>query len=137
MTRLADQIEVARAHLAHLERQANTATCAEIGHDWISKGGANCGCHKDACCSIPVHECSRCGGCDYGENKWAADHIAQCEHKNPPEICPCCYRTDEDYSERVSKGLERGDFACLDAWHSHDHLRTQPASLPAQENDRG
>jgi hypothetical protein len=77
--RLADQIEQARDALARLERQAAGATCDELGHDWHSLGGCNCGCHEDACCSVPVHECSRCKDCDYGQNS-EADHIrATCE----------------------------------------------------------
>lgn len=81
---LADQIEAARAEVARLERLAAQATCAELGHDWVCLGGANCGCHEWACCSVPVHECRRCKACDYGDNADAADMRAQCEHKTPP-----------------------------------------------------
>lgn len=78
MPKLLEEIEAAEAHLAHLRRQALGATCAEIGHDWKSIGGRNAGCGPDCCCSVPVHECSRCGDCDYGENKWAEQAIAEC-----------------------------------------------------------
>lgn len=67
MPELADKLEEARAEVARLERMAATATCVEIGHDWRCLGGANCGCHEWACCSVPVHECARCKACDYGE----------------------------------------------------------------------
>ncbi len=75
---LRERLEAARAEVARLEHEAATATCAELGHDWHCLGGANCGCFDDACCSVPVHECRRCGACDYGENEWARDQIAKC-----------------------------------------------------------
>lgn len=133
MTRLTDQIEAARAHLADLERQGLNATCFDMGHVWVSMGGRNCGCHKDACCSVPVHKCSRCGLCDYGHNALAAQHIEHCGDKHPPEYCPSCYRTDGEYSERVGKGLEAGKFACADPWHGDDHLRSKAPKVPPQK----
>lgn len=42
--------------------------CAEEGHSWRSLGGCNAGCSESCGCSVPVHECSRCGDCDYGDN---------------------------------------------------------------------
>jgi hypothetical protein len=81
MPELADKLEEARAEVARLERLAATATCIEIGHDWKYLGGANCGCHEWACCSVPVHECARCKACDYGDNKYARDHISRCDLK--------------------------------------------------------
>jgi hypothetical protein len=77
--RLADQIEEARNALELLERQAAGATCADLGHDWQCLGGCNCGCHEDACCSVPVHECARCKDCDYGQNSEADKVRAACE----------------------------------------------------------
>lgn len=50
----------------------------EAGHDWQSIGGCNAGCHADCVCSAPVHECSRCGDCDYGDNEDAKDVREKC-----------------------------------------------------------
>jgi hypothetical protein len=74
---LAKQIADAKAEVARLERIAQTATCSDLGHDWKSMGGANCGCDEGHC-SVPVHECSRCGDCDYGENEWAGRQREAC-----------------------------------------------------------
>ena len=45
----------------------------EAGHDWQSTGGCNAGCNQgdDCGCSVPVHICSRCKACDYGDNEEA------------------------------------------------------------------
>lgn len=48
------------------------------GHDWRVIGGCNAGCSHDCGCSVPVHECSRCGDCDYGDNEDAAAVRADC-----------------------------------------------------------
>lgn len=45
----------------------------ERGHDWHSEGGCNAGCAEWCCCSVPVNFCTRCGGCDYGENDEAEE----------------------------------------------------------------
>ena len=68
MTDLKRKLELARDEVARLERQLVAASCAEVGHDWVFIGGRNCGCFPGADCSVPVHQCSRCGDCDYGEN---------------------------------------------------------------------
>ena len=75
---LVEQIEQAKADLARLERQALRASCQELGHTWKYIGGANCGCDREADCSVPVYECLRCGGCDYGQNAEAEDKRAAC-----------------------------------------------------------
>lgn len=67
MKTLREQLVEAEAQVASLRQRIGAATCAEAGHDWHSIGGANCGC-ADGLCSVPVHECRRCGDCDYGEN---------------------------------------------------------------------
>ena len=59
--------------LSRLERLAASATCADLGHDWHSLGGCNCGCHEEVCCSVPVNECARCKDCDYGDNAEATE----------------------------------------------------------------
>lgn len=87
MPELADKLEAARAEVARLERIAASATCAELGHDWVSLGGCNCGCHENAACSIPVNECRRCGECDYGDNDDARAIKDGCDCREPwPDV---------------------------------------------------
>lgn len=54
----------------------------EAGHDWISVGGCNAGCHVDCHCSVPVLKCSRCGDCDYGEGIEAKEIRQGCVERN-------------------------------------------------------
>lgn len=49
----------------------------ERGHDMQSTGGCNCGC-EDGACSVPVHVCTRCGDCDYGDNAEATEIRQHC-----------------------------------------------------------
>ena len=51
--------------------------CSILGHVWQHVGGSNCGC-PDGGCSVPVHECSACGDCDYGQNEEAREIVAAC-----------------------------------------------------------
>lgn len=55
----------------------------ERGHDWQHKGGCNAACelNGDCCCSVPVHECSRCRDCDYGDNEEAHQVRAECRER--------------------------------------------------------
>ncbi len=48
------------------------------GHGWVFAGSRPCGC-KGGGCSVPVHQCSRCGDCDYGDNEEAREIVAECE----------------------------------------------------------
>lgn len=90
---LARELEEARARVAQLERQALQATCQDLGCDLQHIGGASCGCHKDACCSIPVYRCRRCKGYDYGDNA-EADEIRR--------TCLLKHETyDEEDNERI------------------------------------
>jgi hypothetical protein len=50
-------------------------------HDMQSIGGCNAGCEADCACSIPVHKCSRCGDCDYGENDEAEEVRRWCKER--------------------------------------------------------
>lgn len=76
---LMDRLAAAEAEVNRLKRQIGGATCAEIGaHDWRFIGGRNAYCSGECACSVPVHECSRCGDCDYGENPDAAEIISEC-----------------------------------------------------------
>lgn len=66
---LQEQLEAAERDVERLKRQIGSASCQEIGaHDWVFQGGCNAGCSQCCACSVPVHECSRCGDCDYGKN---------------------------------------------------------------------
>lgn len=79
---LAAKIREAEAELEALKREAGQATCAEIGeHDWRLVGGRNAGCCDECQCSVPVYECRRCLGCDYGENDEAAVTIRRCREE--------------------------------------------------------
>jgi hypothetical protein len=76
---LADDLRAAEAQVEALKRRIGAATCAQIGeHDWQSIGGCNAGCCKGCTCSVPVHECSRCHDCDYGDNADADIVKARC-----------------------------------------------------------
>ncbi|MCL8382117.1 hypothetical protein [Xanthobacter aminoxidans] len=77
MADLHEQLEEAEARVAYLKRRIATAPCAEVGHRWKHIGGKNCGCENGSC-SVPVHECTVCGDCDYGENAEAEETRAEC-----------------------------------------------------------
>ncbi len=78
---LSDRIEAAKAEVARLERQALTASCAEVDHDWKSIGGKNAGCSDTCGCPVPVNVCQRCEDCDYGDNPEAHKTISNCALK--------------------------------------------------------
>lgn len=79
MSDLLQQIDNAKANVARLEREVARAHCSQVGHDLKHIGGRNAGCrNKDCSCSVPVHECTKCGGCDYGDNAEAEQVRAQC-----------------------------------------------------------
>jgi len=81
---LSERLEEAKANLARLEREAASATCIDLGHDWQSLGGCNCGCHETAQCSVPVYICRRCKDCDYGTNQEAIEIRQRCALDGPP-----------------------------------------------------
>lgn len=80
MADLLRDLEDAEARVAELRTKIRHAHCSEVGHDWKHIGGANasCGRGRDCGCSVPVHECTKCGDCDYGDNDEAADIINLC-----------------------------------------------------------
>jgi hypothetical protein len=89
MTSILTQLEAARAEVERLERIAAQATCRELGScDMQTVGGCNCGCHETACCSVPVHKCTRCGDYDYGENVEATEIRRQCRELYLDNHCP-------------------------------------------------
>lgn len=57
----------------------------ERGHDMQSTGGCNAGCDPDCGCSVPVHRCTRCGDCDYGENPEAIEIRQACAFRRITE----------------------------------------------------
>ncbi len=59
-------------------REAGLNPC-KYGHvDWRLLGGTNCGCHKDAVCSVPVYGCDYCNDSDYGNNMEAEQQRSLC-----------------------------------------------------------
>lgn len=62
--------------------------CAD-GHDWKHIGGRNAGCCRDCYCSVPVHECQRCGDSDYGDNAEAALKMEECGLAQEVRSCDC------------------------------------------------
>jgi hypothetical protein len=78
------------------------------GHKWKFKGGKNCGCHPDASCSLPVHECERCGDCDYGDTAEAHRIIRAC-----PEAAECKVK---GYAGLPALHLTKAEFDALDEY---------------------
>lgn len=79
MTNLIRTLEQAEAEVRRIKQQIAGATCAEVGHDWKHIGGANAGCLDECTCSVPVHTCTKCGDCDYGENLESSQIRNDCE----------------------------------------------------------
>lgn len=77
------EIEATASRLRWMQHQLEHGTCADVGHDWQSIGGCNCGCFPDAVCSVAVMQCTRCGDCDYGDSPQADEQRASCQdHAN-------------------------------------------------------
>lgn len=55
-------------------------SCLRDGHAWKFIGCRACGCERSGGCSIPVHRCTVCNDCDYGENEEACRIEENCEH---------------------------------------------------------
>lgn len=63
--------------------------CYSGNHDWRFMGGRNAGCRGGDCgCSVPVHECAKCGDCDYGDNAEADEVRQHCEWVASPDPEP-------------------------------------------------
>lgn len=77
---LMEELERAQAEVERLKRAIANGPCLQYGHTWASIGGCNAGCElgRNCVCSVPVHECTKCGDCDYGVNKWAEDERRDC-----------------------------------------------------------
>ena len=61
-------------------RSGRRALCKNDQHEWQHVGGRNAGCCDECSCSVPVHQCARCGDWDYGDNDEAAEIIRQCDY---------------------------------------------------------
>jgi len=75
---LRQQLKEAEDNIIFLRNKIARSTCEQAGHDMKFVGGANAGCCEDCICSVPVHECSQCGACDFGDNEEARDIMSQC-----------------------------------------------------------
>ncbi len=79
---LAEEIAEAEARLEQLKRRAAAADCRTAGCNMKFLGGKNASCDEAGCnCSVPVHQCARCGDCDYGDNKEADEIRARCKEE--------------------------------------------------------
>lgn len=82
MPDLHQQLEDAKAKVRRIERQIATGECFRYGHDWKHVGGCNASCvlaeTGDCGCSVPVHVCTKCGDCDYGQNAEADEKRQRC-----------------------------------------------------------
>jgi hypothetical protein len=76
------RLEIVRRDLAYDLKQRvqreMVEICRRVGCDMQSVGGCNAGCCDTCACSVPVHTCTRCGACDYGENEEAHETRRQC-----------------------------------------------------------
>lgn len=88
MTNLSAKLAAAQDEVARIQREIAAGPCREFGHDFRFIGGCNAGCELGAgCgCSVPVHECTKCGDCDYGDNDEAASIRAECADNAPLSI---------------------------------------------------
>lgn len=73
---LQEELEAAENAVAQVRAKMRAASCMEVGHRWVCLGGCNAGCSDHCSCSVPVHECSVCKDCDYGDNP-EGDHIRE------------------------------------------------------------
>lgn len=79
---LRQQLEEAEDQVDRLRRQIAAADCREAGCQMVFIGGRNAGCSKDCVCSVPVHQCSKCKDCDYGDNAEASEIIRKCREED-------------------------------------------------------
>lgn len=84
--RLQLKLERIEADLKRRTQRELVEICQTIGCDMQSVGGCNAGCGDDCYCSVPVHKCTRCGDCDYGENEEAEQVRRDCAETGPRVI---------------------------------------------------
>jgi hypothetical protein len=78
MSDLFEKLTEIEAQAAQIRREIAQGPCREYGHSWKFLGGANAGCGLYCSCSVSVHQCEKCGDCDYGENAEAEEVRRQC-----------------------------------------------------------
>lgn len=78
MPDLHQQLADAEATAERLRRWIAAADCREVGCQMVHIGGCNAGCGDGCNCSVPVHQCPKCGDCDYGQNPEADAKRAAC-----------------------------------------------------------
>lgn len=78
MVDLAERLAEVEAEAAQLRREIAQGPCRKHGHDWKHIGGCNAGCCDHCGCSVPVHECTKCKDCDYGDNEEANEVRKRC-----------------------------------------------------------
>jgi hypothetical protein len=83
--------------------------CAN-GHPMAHLGGANCGCHPDASCSLPVYSCPVCGDADYGDNPESTAIKADCA-----DVEDCKVKSDF-YAGLPAMHLTRAEFDAMDEY---------------------
>ncbi|WP_439398521.1 hypothetical protein ACRQ5Q_14595 [Bradyrhizobium sp. PMVTL-01] len=79
--RLRMKLDRVEADLKRRIQRELVEICRTVGCDMRSVGGCNAGCDDDCCCSVPVHKCTRCGDCDYGENEEAEQTSEKCAER--------------------------------------------------------
>jgi len=83
MSALVEKLAEIEAQAAQIRREIAQGPCREYGHTWRHLGGANAGCGPDCGCSVPVHQCEKCGDCDYGDTPEADETRRRCLEDRP------------------------------------------------------
>jgi len=83
MGELQTALAEAEAQVHRLKREMAQGPCVEFGHDWQFTGGKNAACGDGCGCSVPVHVCTKCGDCDYGDNDEADRIKGRCNEGFP------------------------------------------------------
>lgn len=93
-------IEQARVDMQRIRREV----CAKLGCKMEFKGGRNAGCGDGCDCSVPVHECERCGDSDYGDTPEGLEIIRECRARRLEEAgCDCQCPEPESGAALVSQ----------------------------------
>lgn len=105
------------------------------GHTWKFVGGRNCGCHPDAQCSFPVHQCEVCQDYDYGDNpeangiKSRCPDFAECKAKGPTFEPLHLTKAEFDALDEYSATLPTGTVAGK-RWKRHDGVYDPACKKP-------
>lgn len=90
-------------------REDHLNYCAN-GHIMTIMGGANCGCHPDAQCSVPVYSCRECGDSDYGDSRHSEVVKSLCHEARD------CRAHGFDYARLPPLHLTKAEFEALDEY---------------------